>query len=83
MQKTKKNLLTKKIGEVSRKKVRRKGQQADKTEDKKSNGSRQKNKREDSKVESNNSPLRVQTGRDIRHPRPHFGETRNDHFSGL
>ena len=47
-------LLTKNIEEFSGKKFRRKGQQAEK--DRKGNRTRQKNKRGDCKMESNDSP---------------------------
>ena len=49
------------------------GQQAEKREDKKGNRTRQKNKRGDSKVESNDSPEIPDRGGDIRHHRPPFG----------
>ena len=48
-------LLTKNIGIIFRKKFRRMNQQAEKREDRKSNRTRQKNKRGDSKVESNDN----------------------------
>ena len=41
--------------------------------DRKSNRTRQKNKRGDSTVESNDSPEISDRGGDIRHPRPPFG----------
>ena len=41
--------------------------------DRESNRTRQKNKRGDSKVESNDSPMIPDRGGDIRHPRPPFG----------
>ena len=47
-------------------------QQAEK-KDRKSNRTRQKNKRGESKVESNDSPEIPDRGRDIRHPKPPFG----------
>ena len=52
------------------------GQQAGKKKekkDRKSNRTRQKNKRADSKVESSDSPGIPDRGGDIRHPRPPFG----------
>ena len=53
-------------------------QQAEKRQNRKSNRTRQKNKRGDSKVESNDSPEILDGGggggRGIRHPRPPFGE---------
>ena len=49
-------LLTNNIGRIFWKKFRRMDQQTEKRYDRKSNRSRQKNKRGDSKVESNDSP---------------------------
>ena len=49
-------LLTKNIEEFSGEKVKRMGQQAEKRKDRKGNSTRQKNKRLDSKEESNDSP---------------------------
>ena len=49
-------LLTKKTEEFYGKKVRRMGEQAGKRQDTKSKGSRQKNKRGNSKMEPNDSP---------------------------
>ena len=49
-------LLTKNIGRIFWKKFRRMDQQAGKNPDRKGNRTRQKNKREDSKVGSNDSP---------------------------
>ena len=48
----------------------------------KSNKTRQKNKRGDSKVGSNDSPEIPDRWEDIRHPRPPFGERRQKH-SGM
>ena len=50
------NLLTKNIGRIFWKKFSRMDQQAEKRNDRKSTRTRQKNKRGDSKVESNDSP---------------------------
>ena len=49
-------LLTKNIGRIFWKKLRRMDQQAEKREDRESNKTGQKNKRGDRKVESNDSP---------------------------
>ena len=48
-------------------------QQTEKREDRKSNWTKQKNKRGDSKVESNDSSEIPDWGGDIRHPRLPFG----------
>ncbi len=64
-------LLTKNIEEFFYKKFRRKDQQAEKRWDIKGNRTRQKNKRGDSKVQSNDGP-EIPDGGDIRHPRPSF-----------
>ena len=48
--------------------------------DRRSNRTRQKNKRGDSKVESNDSPEIPDRGGDIRHPRPPFGDNNKGYF---
>ena len=65
-------LLTKNNEEFSGEKGQENGPVGRKKRDRKKNGSRQKNKRPDSKVESNDSPEILDRG-DIRQPRPPFG----------
>ena len=68
------HLLTKNIEEFGGGGVRRMGKQTEK-KDRVINRAQQKNKRGDSKVESNDSPEIPDKGGggDIRHPRPPFG----------
>ena len=65
------HLLTKNIEEFSGKSLE--GLAGRKRKDRKGNWTRQKNKRGDGKVESNDSPEIPDRGEDIRHPRPPFG----------
>ena len=65
--------LTKNIEEFSGKSLE--GPAGRKRSDRKGNKTRQKDKRGDSKVESNDSPEIPDRGGDIRHPRHPFGDT--------